>query len=81
MSCVTTADEIVAAAEKLAPATRREVLRRIASTLEPGREISERRAETLWLKESEKRARELREGKVEEIPLDKALRDARSRLD
>lgn len=49
--------------------------------LGPAEEISEALAEALWLEESERRARELREGVVEQISLEEALKDARSKLD
>lgn len=81
MSAMTSADEIVAAAGALSPQARIEVLRRIAATLDPAEEIPEALAEALWLEESTRRARELREGVVKPISLEKALKDARSQLD
>ncbi len=81
MSTVRSADEIVAAAEELSPEARIEVLRRIAASLDPAQEIPEALAEALWLEESTRRAREVREGVVKTISLEDALKDARSQLD
>lgn len=75
------ADEIVAAAGELSPQGRIEVLRRIAATLEPAEEIPEALADALWLEESTRRAKDLREGVVKPISLEEALKDARSQLD
>lgn len=69
MDLVTKPDEIVAAALALDPAARQVVLDRIAATLDP------------WLEEATSRAREMREGLVEEIPLEQAMKDARALLD
>ena len=69
MDLVTKPDEIVAAALELDPVTRRAVLDRIAATLDPE------------LEEATLRAREMREGLVEEIPIEEAMRDARALLD
>jgi len=73
MNLVTNVDEIVAAALKLDATTRRTVVERIAATLD---ETSDP-----WLSEATARAREMREGLVEEIPLEEAMRDARALLD
>lgn len=81
MSTVRSTDEIVAAAEGLSPEARIEVLRRIAASLDPDQEIPEALAEALWLEESTRRARELREGVVKPVSLEDALKDARSQLD
>ncbi|HTS01750.1 MAG TPA: addiction module protein [Thermoanaerobaculia bacterium] len=75
------ADEIVAAAGELSPETRIEVLRRIAASLGPDQEIPEALAEALWLEESTRRARDLREGTAKPASLEGALKDARSQLD
>ena len=69
MDLVTNPDEIVAAALALDPAVRQVVLDRIAATLDPS------------LEEATSRAREMREGLVEEIPLEQAMKDARALLD
>ncbi len=69
MDLVTNPDEIVAAALALDPAVRQVVLDRIAATLDR------------WLEEATSRAREMREGLVEEIPLEQAMKDARALLD
>jgi hypothetical protein len=73
MSAVTNVDEIVAAALKLDQDHRKEVVERIAATL--GEPVDP------WLEEATRRAGEMREGRVEEIPLEEAMRDARALLD
>ena len=78
MDSMTNADEIVAAALRLDPSNRRAVVARIKESL---REMSEAEIEALWLEEATRRAREAREGLVEDIPLEQALRDARTQLD
>ena len=55
-----------------------EALARIKESLG---EMSEAEIEALWLEEATRRAREAREGLVEDIPLEQALRDARTQLD
>lgn len=69
---VTNVDEIVAAALKLDSSHRRVVLERIAETLDETPDP--------WLEEATLRAREMREGLVEEIPLEDAMRDAQALL-
>ena len=78
MDSMTNADEIVAAALRLDPSNRRAVVARIKESLG---EMSEAEIEALWLEEATRRAREAREGLVEDIPLEQALRDARTQLD
>jgi len=75
---MTNVDEIVAAALRLDPSNRRAVVARIKESLG---EMSEGEIEALWLEEATRRAREAREGLVEDIPLEQALRDARTQLD
>jgi hypothetical protein len=75
---MTNVDEIVAAVLRLDPSNRRAVVARIKESLG---EMSEAEAEALWLEEATRRAREAREGLVEDIPLEQALRDARTQLD
>ena len=75
---MTNVDEIVAAALRLDPSNRRAVVARIKESLG---EMSEAEIEALWLEEATRRAREAREGLVEDIPLEQALRDARTQLD
>lgn len=70
---VTNVDEIVAAALKLDSRSRRVLVDRIAATLEDPPDP--------WLEEATLRAREMREGLVEEIPFAEAMRDARASLD
>jgi len=57
MSFVISVEEIVEAALKLDPQTRRQVLERIAASLQE-EEIPEEKAEALWLEEAARRARE-----------------------
>jgi Putative addiction module component len=78
MDSMTNVDEIVAAALRLDPSNRRAVVTRIKESLG---EMSEAEVEALWLEEATQRAREAREGLVEDIPLEQALRDARTQLD
>jgi hypothetical protein len=78
MDSMTNVDEIVAAALRLDPSNRRAVVARIKESLG---EMSEAEIEALWLEEATRRAREAREGLVEDIPLEQALRDARTQLD
>ena len=78
MDSMTNADEIVADALRLDPSNRRAVVARIKESLG---EMSEAEIEALWLEEATRRAREAREGLVEDIPLEQALRDARTQLD
>jgi hypothetical protein len=75
---MTNVDEIVAAVLRLDPSNRRAVVARIKESLG---EMSEAEIEALWLEEATRRAREAREGLVEDIPLEQALRDARTQLD
>jgi len=75
---MTNVDEIVAAILRLDPSNRRAVVARIKESLG---EMSEAEIEALWLEEATQRAREAREGLVEDIPLEQALRDARTQLD
>ena len=75
---MTNVDEIVAAVLRLDPSNRRAVVARIKESLG---EMSEGEIKALWLEEATRRAREAREGLVEEIPLEQALRDARTQLD
>ena len=78
MDSMTNVDEIVAAALRLDPSNRRAVVARIKESLG---EMSEGEIEALWLEEATRRAREAREGLVEDTPLEQALRDARTQLD
>ena len=78
MDSMTNVDEIVAAVLRLDPSNRRAVVARIKESLG---EMSEAEIEALWLEEATQRAREAREGLVEDIPLEQALRDARTQLD
>ncbi len=78
MDSMTNVDDIVAAALRLDPSNRRAVVARIKESLG---EISEAEIEALWLEEATRRAREAREGLVEDIPLEQGLRDARTQLD
>ena len=78
MDSMTNVDEIVAAVLRLDPSNRRAV---VARTKESLGEMSEAEIEALWLEEAARRAREAREGLVEDIPLEQALRDARTQLD
>ncbi len=78
MDSMTNVDEIVAAALRLDPSNRRAVVARIKESLG---EMPEAEIEALWLEEATRRAREAREGLVEDIPLEQALRDARTQLD
>jgi hypothetical protein len=78
MDSMTNVDEIVAAALRLDPSNRRAVVARIKESLG---EMSEAEIEALWLEEATRRAREAREGLVEDIPLEQALRNARTQLD
>jgi len=78
MDSMTNVDEIVAAVLRLDPSNRRAVVARIKESLG---EMSEAEIEALWLEEATRRAREAREGLVEDIPLEQALRDARTQLD
>jgi hypothetical protein len=75
---MTNVDEIVAAVLRLDPSNRRAVVARIKESLG---EMSEAEIEALWLEEATRRAREAREGLVEDIPLEQALRNARTQLD
>ena len=75
---MTNVDEIVAAVLRLDPSNRRAVVARIKESLG---EMSEAEIGPLWLEEATRRAREAREGLVEDIPLEQALRDARTQLD
>ncbi len=68
MEAVTHPDEIVAAALQLDLAARQSVVDRISATLDP------------HIDEATSRAREMREGLVEEIPLEEAMADARALL-
>lgn len=73
MNLVTNVDEIVAAALKLDPVARRAVIEKIAATLDEPPDP--------WLEEATRRAREMREGQVEEVSLDEAMKGARALLD
>ena len=69
MSLVMSVEEIIEAALKLDPKTRWQVVEKIAASLQE-EEIPEAEAAALWLKEAERRAVELDEGKVKAIPGD-----------
>ena len=72
-------DEIVEAALKLDAQTRWQVVERSAASFKE-EEIPEEKAEALWLEEAVERARELREGKAQEIPGDEVMARARALL-
>jgi hypothetical protein len=76
------AKEIVVAALTLDPKVRAEVASQLIVSLDEEREqLTEGECEKLWLTESYRRARQMREGKVQEIPLEDAMRNARALLD
>ena len=79
MSLVMSVAEIIAAALKLDPKTRWRVIEKIADSLEEDR-IPVEDVEALWLEEAARRARELREGKADEIPGDEVMARARALL-
>ncbi len=79
MSFVMSVEEIIEAALKLDPKTRWRVVEKIAASLEE-EQIPEADTEALWLEEAARRARELREGKADEIPGDEVLARARALL-
>jgi hypothetical protein len=72
-------EEIVEAALKLDAQTRWNVVERIAASFRE-EEIPEEKAESLWLEEAVQRARELREGKGQEIRGDEVMARARALL-
>ena len=72
-------EEIVEAALKLDAQTRWQVVERIAASFKE-EEIPEEQAEAMWLEEAAHRARELREGKAQEIPGDEVMARARALL-
>jgi Putative addiction module component len=79
MSVEEIVEEIIEAALKLDPKTRWRVVEKIAASLEEDRILVED-AEALWLEEAARRARELREGKADEIPGDEVMARARALL-
>ena len=76
---VMSVEEIIEAALKLDPKTRWRVVEKIAASLEE-EPIPEENAEALWLEEAARRARELREGKADEVPGDEVMARARALL-
>ena len=72
-------EEIIEAALKLDPKTRWRVVEKIAASLEEDG-IPVEDAEALWLEEAARRARDLREGRADEIPGDEVMARARERL-
>ena len=70
-------DEILAAVLALDPKTRAEVAHQIIASLD---ELSDEENERLWAEESDRRVKELREGRAKEIPGKQVLADARSLL-
>lgn len=75
----TSVEEIIEAAPTLDPKTRWRVVETIAANLEEDR-IPVEDAEALWLEEEARRARDLREGKSDEIPSDEVMARGRERL-
>ena len=71
------AEEILAAVLALDPKTRAEVAHQIIASLD---ELSDEENERLWAEESDRRVKELREGRAKEIPGKQVLADARSLL-
>lgn len=72
-----TSEEIVAAALKLDLKKRAELAHRLLSSLD---ELSDEENEKLWAEEADRRVKELREGRTEEIPGKQVLADARALL-
>ena len=70
-------EEILAAVLALDPKTRAEVAHQIIASLD---ELSDEENERLWAEESDRRVKELREGRAKEIPGKQVLADARSLL-
>ncbi len=68
-------EQIVAAALKLDHKSRARIARRLLDSLD---ELTEAEVESLWLDEAERRLREMRDGKVKEIPLKESLARARA---
>ncbi len=72
-----TTEEIVAAALKLDLKKRTELAHRLLRSLD---ELSDEENEKLWAEEANRRVKELREGRAEEIPGKQVLTDARALL-
>jgi len=75
---VTNVDEIVAAALKLDPGTRREVVEKLARSLEE--EISETEWESAWEEELDRRIEAREAGRSRTVPLETIVAKARARL-
>jgi hypothetical protein len=77
-----TPDEILTVALRLDHASREKLVRELLLSFdEPAdEELSEAEIERLWLAEAERRAREMREGKVKGISFDQAVAKARALL-
>ena len=76
-----TAEEIVAEALKLEPKSREEVAKKLFRSLDEGeQELSEEECEKAWLEVSERRAEELREGKVQGVPGEEVMKELRDLL-
>ena len=72
MGLVMSVEEIVEAALKLDPKTRRELVEKIAASLK-AEEIPEMVAAELWVAEAERRASELDGGAAQAIPADAVM--------
>lgn len=68
-------EQIVAAALRLDHRSRARIARRLLDSLD---ELTGAELESLWLDEAERRLREMRDGKVKEIPLKESLARARA---
>jgi len=76
-----TAEEIVAEALKLEPKSREELAKKLLRSLDEGeQELSEEECEKAWLKVSERRLQELREGKVKAIPGEEVMKELQDLL-
>lgn len=76
-----TAEEIVAEALKLEPKSREEVAKKLLRSLDEGdQELSEEEYEKAWLEVPERRAEELREGKVRGVPGEEVMKELRDLL-
>lgn len=73
-----TTKQIVAAALKLPPKKRAVLASRLIQSLE--QELSPEEWEKVWGEEADRRIRELREGKVQEIPGEEVMKEFRHLL-
>lgn len=77
-----TRDEVLKAALDLPPKERIAVARELAKSVPApeGEEPSEAECEAAWIEEVDRRIREVREGKVQEIPGEEVMARARALL-